>query len=124
MRFIPILALLFALHGGFSALAQPFERRQDGLMRMADILGALHHLRAVCNKGEGNLWRERMFDILRSDGVDNVLQAQLTERFNAGNEKARLEAPQCTVNAIKKSDVLVREGELLARDLVTKPSQN
>ena len=32
----------------------------DRLMRLAEILGAVHYLRELCGSGDGQLWRERM----------------------------------------------------------------
>ena len=36
------------------------------MVRLSEILGAIHHLREVCNANEGQLWRSKMQDLLQA----------------------------------------------------------
>ena len=40
--------------------AKPYD---DRLMRLAEILGAVHYLRELCGADDGQYWRERMKEL-------------------------------------------------------------
>ena len=47
--------------------AQPYD---DQLLRLSEILGAVHYLRELCHAGEGTLWRDQMQALLDSEQPD------------------------------------------------------
>src|SRR5690606_30506174 len=57
----------------------------DGeLMRLAEILGALHHLRALCGANEGSKWRDQMNALLDAEAPEGERRNRLTAHFNRG----------------------------------------
>src|SRR5680860_297605 len=67
----------------------PDDRPYDNkLMRLAEILGAVHYLRELCGAQEGQLWREQMKEILRNEGTTAVRRAKLVNSFNDGYVEA------------------------------------
>jgi len=73
------------------ALASPPLAAQSGggdvrpydtkLMRLAEILGAVHYLRELCGANEGQTWRNRMQELIEGEGAASLRRAQLTSRF-------------------------------------------
>lgn len=64
-----------------SADTKPYD---DRLMRLGEIVGALHYLRELCGAGEGQYWRERMQEIIAAEGTTALRKARLTRSFNQG----------------------------------------
>ena len=61
-----------------SAPPPPDDRPYDNkLMRLAEILGAVHYLRELCGAQEGQIWRDQMKEILRNEGTTAVRRAKL-----------------------------------------------
>ena len=59
-----------------SAPPPPDDRPYDNkLMRLAEILGAVHYLRELCGAQEGQVWRDQMKEILRNEGTTAVRRA-------------------------------------------------
>ena len=54
------------------------------LLRLAEILGAVHYLRELCGAQEGQLWRDQMKEIVRNEGSTAVRRAKLVNSFNDG----------------------------------------
>ena len=64
MTVLTVAALAFA---GTNARAQVSAAPYDGdLQRLAEILGALHYLRGVCNANDGQKWRNEMQALIES----------------------------------------------------------
>ena len=67
------------VHAAGSPDTKPYD---DKLMRLSEILGAVHYLRELCGAGEGQLWRERMRNLMQSEGSSALRRARLTRSFN------------------------------------------
>ena len=61
--------------------ARPYDTK---LLRLAEILGAVHYLRELCGANEGQTWRNRMQELIEGEGAASLRRAQLTSRFNNG----------------------------------------
>src|SRR6185369_17805451 len=60
----------------------PDDRPYDAkLLRLAEILGAVHYLRELCGAQEGQLWRDQMKEIVRNEGSTAVRRAKLVSSF-------------------------------------------
>src|SRR5215469_8660234 len=78
----------------------PDDRPYDGkLMRLAEILGAIHYLRELCGAQEGQLWRDQMKEILKNEGSTAVRRAKLVNSFNDGYRGYRRTYRSCTSSA-------------------------
>ena len=83
-----------------SAPPPPDDRTYDGkLMRLAEILGAVHYLRELCEAQEGQIWRDQMKEILRNEGTTAVRRAKLVNSFNNGYRSYRRTYRTCTQSA-------------------------
>ena len=83
-----------------SAPPPPDDRPYDNkLMRLAEILGAVHYLRELCGAEEGQIWRDQMKDILRNEGTTAVRRAKLVNSFNDGYRGYRRTYRTCTQSA-------------------------
>src|SRR5262249_7353146 len=61
-----------------SAPPPPDDRPYDAkLLRLAEILGAVHYLRELCGAQEGQLWRDQMKEILKNEGSAGARRAKL-----------------------------------------------
>ena len=64
----------------------PDDRPYDAkLMRLAEILGAVHYLRELCGAQEGQLWRDQMKEIVRNEGSTAVRRAKLVDQLGAAD---------------------------------------
>ena len=58
---------------------RPYDER---LMRLSEILGAVHYLRELCGANDGQLWRDRMKELMDTEGSSALRRAKLTRSFN------------------------------------------
>ncbi len=96
----------------------PDDRPYDNkLMRLAEILGAVHYLRELCGAGEGQLWREQMDEILKKEGTTAVRRAKLVNSFNDGYRGYRRTYRTCTQSATLATRRFSAEGAQIAASL-------
>lgn len=116
-RYFPysaVLALCLALSISqpVRAAESPFENQ---LLRLTEILGALHYLRNLCGE-EGQDWRMRMEAFLNAENPDDVRRARFKASFNRGYRGFATTYATCTDSAIAAIDRYMKEGEALTRD--------
>ena len=96
----------------------PDDRPYDGkLMRLAEILGAIHYLRELCGAQEGQLWRDQMKEILKNEGSTAVRRAKLVNSFNDGYRGYRRTYRTCTQSATLATARFSTEGAQIAASL-------
>ena len=120
-RFRTLLAaaLLFGA-GPTLANAQPSEMKpyDEKLVRLSEILGAVHYLRELCGSNDGQLWRERMRDLVEGEGASPMRRAKLTKSFNDGYRSYSRTYQSCTPTAKIAINRFLTEGAQLADGLV------
>ena len=100
----------------------PDDRPYDAkLLRLAEILGAVHYLRELCGAQEGQLWRDEMKDIVKNEGSTAVRRAKLVNSFNDGYRGYRRTYRTCTSSATVAITRFSVEGSQIATALA-KPS--
>lgn len=105
-----------------SAPPPPDDRPYDAkLLRLAEILGAVHYLRELCGAQEGQLWRDEMKEILKNEGSTAVRRAKLVNSFNDGYRGYRRTYRSCTSSATVAITRFSTEGAQIAMALA-KPS--
>ncbi len=109
-----------AAHG---ALAEPRDNKpyDDKLLRLSEILGAVHYLRELCGAGEGQLWRERMQDLIAAEGSSALRKAKLTRGFNQGYRSYSRTYNSCTGSAQTAVARFLTEGAEIADGLMKTP---
>ena len=96
----------------------PDDRPYDSkLMRLAEILGAVHYLRELCGAQEGQVWREQMKNILKNEGTTAVRRAKLVNAFNDGYRGYRRTYRNCTQSATLATTRFSSEGATIAASL-------
>ena len=97
--------------------ALPYDAQ---MLRLSEILGALHYLRQLCSSGDGGAWRNQMERLLESEQPDNVRRARMVDRFNRGYESFRSVYRSCTPSAVLAVDRYMDEGLRIAADIVAR----
>lgn len=92
----------------------------DGLLRLAEILGSLHYLRPLCGADEQNTWRIEMQALIDSESPDAERRARFVDRFNRGYLSLKAVYLTCTPAAIAVIDRYVAEGGRIARDIAAR----
>jgi uncharacterized protein (TIGR02301 family) len=96
----------------------PDDRPYDNkLMRLTEILGAVHYLRELCGANEGQLWRDQMKEILKTEGTTAVRRAKLVNSFNDGYRGYRRTYRSCTQSATLATTRFSTEGAEIAASL-------
>ena len=123
------LAFLFGVSllaaGSRPTIAQlnPDDRPYDDkLLRLSEILGAIHYLRELCGAAEGQVWRKQMQEIVESEGTTAIRRAKLVKGFNKGYRGYRRTYRSCTEPAKIAIDRFMDEGGAIA-DLMLKENE-
>jgi uncharacterized protein (TIGR02301 family) len=90
------------------------------LQRLAEILGALHYLRAICGANEGAKWRNEMQALIDAEVPAGERRQKIVARFNLGYRGFQQTYRTCTPAA----DIAIRrfldEGARIARDITAR----
>jgi uncharacterized protein (TIGR02301 family) len=95
--------------------SKPYD---DKLMRLAELLGAVHYLRELCSANDGQLWRERMKELIDTEGGTALRRARLTRSFNQGYRSYRRTYVTCTPTAQSSIERFLAEGIQIGDGLV------
>lgn len=111
------LALALMLVSAPGSTPARAEDMTGGLLRLAEILGSVHHLREVCGAHEGALWRNKMIDMLNVADLDAGTRQVMVSHFNEAYYQARAAFPDCSDSAAAKANSLFDEARRLAARL-------
>ncbi len=121
---IPAVLCLFVQHAG----AQPSppgqqadrdERPYDNqLLRLAEIIGAIHYLRELCGTNEGQTWRNLMKDLVTAEGVSALRRAKLVESFNRGYRGYSRTYRVCNKSAAMAINRFMDQGAAISNTLI------
>lgn len=105
------------------AQTAPMDQRpyDDRLMRLSEILGAVHFLRELCGGNDGMLWRDRMVELMDAEASSALRRARLTRAFNAGYRSYSRTYTTCTPTAQGAITKFMAEGAEIADALVKTP---
>jgi len=95
---------------------RPYDER---LMRLSEILGAVHYLRELCGANDGQAWRDRMKELMDAEGSTALRRAKLTRSFNNGYRSYSRTYNSCTPSAQTAISRFLTEGAEIA-DALTK----
>jgi uncharacterized protein (TIGR02301 family) len=109
---------VLAQAGGDTADSRPYD---DKLLRLSEILGAIHYLRELCGASEGQVWRDRMRELMDAEGSSALRRAKLTQSFNNRYRSYSRTYNNCTPSARTAISRFLSEGADLA-DALTKAS--
>lgn len=111
---------------GFILLAMPLARAQDAkpydeqLMRLSEILGAVHYLRELCSANDGQRWRDHMRTLIDAETASAQRKARITRSFNQGYRSYSRTYTTCTPSAQTAIERFMIEAVELTDALVEK----
>ena len=115
--FAAAIVILLAVSPARAQSAAPFD---GDLQRLAEILGALHYLRALCGSNEGQKWREQMEALVDAEAPGGERRQRMVASFNRGYRGFQQTYRSCTPAA----DIAIRryldEGARIARDITAR----
>ena len=109
------LAVLAPQPGHAASDVKPYDEK---LMRISEILGAVHYLRELCGANEGQYWRDRMRDLTDAEGSSALRRARLTRAFNQGYRSYSRTYNTCSPSAQTAITRFLSEGTQLSEGLV------
>lgn len=113
IKAVPIaLVLILPPLGATASAALPPKAIQ-----LAEILGAIHHLRDICGTNEGQLWRNKMIEMIGVLEPSDADRQRLVKNFNDSFYRYKNTYPGCTATASRQSDKLMQDGQRLAEEL-------
>jgi uncharacterized protein (TIGR02301 family) len=118
------IAVVAALIAGPPARAieggpAPFDA---DLMRLAEILGALHYLRALCGANEGQKWRGEMQALLDAEAPSGDRRLRMVANFNRGYRGFQQTYRSCTPSAVVAVRRYLEEGAKISREITARYS--
>jgi len=103
---------------GQGAIAPPDSKPYDErLLRLCEVLGAVHYLRELCGANDGQLWRDRMRELMEAEGSSALRRAKLTRSFNNGYRSYSRTYSTCTASAQTAISRFLAEGADIAEGL-------
>jgi uncharacterized protein (TIGR02301 family) len=117
---ILILILLGLVTAGAPLRAQAPAPFDGNLHRLAEIMGALHYLRAICGANEGDKWRNEVQALIEAEAPSGERKARMVAAFNRGYRGFQQSYRTCTPAA----DLVIRryleEGSKIAREVTAR----
>lgn len=95
----------------------PYEPQ---MLRLAEVLGSLHFLRRLCNRGEGPIWRDSMAALLEAERPSEATVRKLRARFNRGFGAFSRAYARCTPAAVRAAELYQAEGTQLSSQIVSR----
>lgn len=95
----------------------PYEPQ---LLRLSEIMGAIHYLRPLCGYDEKDLWRAEMEAFLDIEQAEEPRRRRIVDSFNRGYESFRSVYRTCTAAASASADRYVQEGAKIAGEIVAR----
>ncbi|MBS0249711.1 MAG: TIGR02301 family protein [Proteobacteria bacterium] len=117
-RHLIVLMLALSAAGGPAFAASDSKPYDDRLMRLSEILGAIHYLRELCGANEGQYWRDRMNDLMNAEGSTALRRAKLTRAFNQGYRSYSRTYNTCSPSAQTAITRFLSEGSELSNGML------
>lgn len=121
------VAMSACLSGGFANAQQDDPERppepvpaapyEAELLRLSEILGAVHYLRALCAPDAQSIWRRHMAELIETERPAPDLEVRMVGRFNTSYETFSLTYRTCTDAASLSRERYIREGATLSRSI-------
>lgn len=112
------ICLFWALPGDARAQAQANSPEyEQNILRLAEVLGSVHHLWTLCHKEESQRWRDQMMKLLEVDAKSPARRARLVNRFNTGYKNLKITYTKCDQTARQAELRFLSEGETLSSRL-------
>lgn len=111
----------------FSVARAPAQTIEGGpapfdadLYRLAEILGALHYLRALCGANEGQKWRDEMQALMDAEAPSGERRSRMVISFNRGYRGFQQTYRTCTPAADLAVRRYLEEGARISREITAR----
>ena len=111
------ILLCLTLPARAQTAAAPFD---GDLARLAEIMGALHYLRAVCGPNEGQKWRNEMQALVDAEAPNGERRRKIVAGFNRGYRGFQQTYRTCTPAADLAIRRYLDEGAKIAREITAR----
>ena len=95
----------------------PYEPQ---LLRLSEIMGALHYLRTLCRAPELSAWRREMQALLDAEAGTGERRERLTQSFNRGYAGFEQTHRTCTPAARQATRRYLDEGHRIVTDITSR----
>ena len=103
------------------ASAAPGDPPYDAqYMRLAEILGGLHHLRPLCGAKEPQIWRDKMNALISAENPSPERRKRLIDEFNRSYRALAEVYRDCTPAAQAIIDRYLGEGARISEDVLNR----
>lgn len=123
MRVLVAGAFLFATLAGPAGAQSSLPPYERDLLRLAEILGAVHYLRELCDADEGQTWRSMMQQLIDSENPTQERRAGLVDSFNRGYRGFEQSYHVCNETAVEVIDRYMAEGAEVAGQIASRYGQ-
>jgi uncharacterized protein (TIGR02301 family) len=120
IRILVAIAIVLAAGAGPCAAQSVRAPYEGDLQRLAEILGALHYLRALCGANEGQTWRNEMQALVDAEAPGGERRDRLIASFNRGYRGFAQTYRTCTPAADLAIRRYLDEGARIARDITAR----
>ena len=97
-----------------STLPAQSARYEQSLLRLSEILGAMHYLQQICKAFTSKTWRNQMIELIKAEKAEGEREARLTASFNRGYSKYQDWFTSCTDGANVEIERFTIEGSELS----------
>jgi len=112
--------LAFALATGPVAAAPGDPPYDADYMRLAQILGGLHHLRPLCGAREPQIWRDKMNALIAAENPSPERRKRMIDEFNRSYRTFAEIYRDCTPAAEAIIDQYLAEGARISEDVLSR----
>ena len=119
-RRLIIAALVSVVTAAMPARAQAPAPFDGNLQRLAEIMGALHYLRALCGANEGQKWRNEVQALIDAEAPSGDRRTRMIASFNRGYRSFQQTYRTCTPAADLAIRRYLDEGAKIARDITAR----
>jgi uncharacterized protein (TIGR02301 family) len=103
-----------------TAAPAPPAPYEGPLLRLSELMGALHYLRGLCRAPDAEMWRQRMTALIESESGDEGRKSRLAGAFNRGYRTYQQTYHSCNASAQATITAYVSEGQKITRDIGTR----
>jgi uncharacterized protein (TIGR02301 family) len=113
-----LLMALLAIPTAASAQAPPATAPYEPqLLRLSELMGALHYLRGLCSFPDAPAWRDRANALSEGQGLDEAGKARFAGAFNRGYRTFQETYRTCNDTAGKVIRSYLDESGTIVKDL-------
>ena len=93
---------------------------QPQLLRLSELMGALHYLRGLCGFADAPAWRDKANALIEGQGLEEADRARFAGAFNRGYRTFQVTYRSCDEAAGNVVRNYLNEADAIVKDLDTR----